>query len=42
LSKLGEKEEAKEGYLKALKINQNYFGEAHINYARNLINLSKV
>jgi hypothetical protein len=25
-----------------LKINQNYFGEAHINYARNLINLSKV
>jgi tetratricopeptide (TPR) repeat protein len=42
LRNLGDYEGAKEGYLKALEINKRSYGEDHVEYARNLGNLSNV
>jgi hypothetical protein len=42
LRDLGEYEEAKIICLEALEINQNYYGEDHTEYVRNLENLSSI
>jgi tetratricopeptide (TPR) repeat protein len=42
LRDLDDYEGAKEGYLKALEINEKSFGKDHVEYAKTLENLSTV